>query len=161
MNVLERKMLEDGVPMTKEKRAALQAEAKAIDGEIIEPPKRGQNGMRRSRKGARQRVSVAFAAGYEDAFEKYGVDVFDHLARNEPANFAKIGLGLMPKEIDMSVTRMDDLSNEQLLERVRAAFQKAITLGIVGDVGDAGSNDTAERAEQALTGVPGDGTTKT
>lgn len=159
MSVLTRKLKQDGAYMTKAEKEELKKE-EAINGEIL-GPREQKKLARKSRKGARQRVSMEFVALYEEKLQKYGPDVFDHLARNEPMNFAKIGLGLIPKEYEMTVNKLDELSQEQIDERLKLAFQKAFSLGILGDAGNAGSSDPAEATEQDRPALPGNGTTKT
>lgn len=55
---------------------------------------------RAKHKGERDRISAAFLKAYADEFEAKGVSVLKRLAEEDPATFAKIGVALLPKEVE-------------------------------------------------------------
>jgi hypothetical protein len=51
---------------------------------------------------SRQRISEKLLADLADKWETHGAAVLEHLATNEPAKFAQIAYGLLPKDFGKS-----------------------------------------------------------
>ena len=68
------------------------------------PWKPGESGNPAGRPiGSRQKVSEAIIRDISEAWATHGVDVLNKLAISDPAKFAQLAAGLIPKEFQLSV----------------------------------------------------------
>ncbi len=91
---------------------------------------KGQSGNPAGRpQSSRQRIAERLIADITDKWETHGSAVLEHLACNEPAKFAQIAYGLVPKDVFLSVAQQPpgNLSPEswQALTGVLDAIQAA------------------------------------
>lgn len=89
----------------------------------------GNNANPRGRpKGSRNKISVEFIAALCDDFEQHGVEVIEAVRTERPADYLKIIASTVPKELNVSASSLDDLSDEDLcdaLDAVRALIATA------------------------------------
>ena len=70
-------------------------------------------------KGARNNLAEAFLDDLVEAWEREGAAAIQRVIETKPAAFLKIVADLMPKDMNLTVNRYDQLTDEQLMERVR------------------------------------------
>jgi hypothetical protein len=89
----------------------------------------GNNANPRGRpKGSRNKISEEFVAALCDDFEQHGVEVIEAVRTERPADYLKIIASTVPKELNVSASSLDDLSDEDLcdaLDAVRALIATA------------------------------------
>ena len=89
----------------------------------------GNNANPRGRpKGSRNKISEEFIAALCDDFEQHGVEVIEAVRTERPADYLKIIASIVPKELNVSASSLDDLSDEDLcdaLDAVRALIATA------------------------------------
>lgn len=100
-------------------------------------------------KGLRNRFSEAFVKALCEDFEGHGVETIERVRLEDPTNYVKVCVALMPKEVKVT-SETDELTDDQLRERIN---QLRIALGpLLADAGvadAAGSAEEAARSEQA------------
>ena len=63
-----------------------------------------------------------------DDFEKHGTEVIERVRIEKPEAYIKVIASLLPKDLNLNVAKLDDLSDEQLLERLRSLTKEAAPL---------------------------------
>lgn len=108
--------------------------------------KPGQSGNPAGRpKGSRNKLGEAFIEALHDDFQAHGASTIARVREEDPTAYVKVCASLLPKEL--KIERMDDLSDEQLDQRIK---QLAAVIGLeIGAGGIAGREAEAEGAEQA------------
>lgn len=76
-------------------------------------------------KGSRQALSIAFCADLEKAWQEQGISVINRVIAERPQDFLKIVANLMPKDINMRVQHLEDLTDDQLLRKLNALTEMA------------------------------------
>ena len=162
MNVLERKLKEDGAYMSKAEKESL-AKEEALTGEVIEPKKTfgHHNGGGGRPKGSRNKLARAFITDLQSMWVEEGIPCLRVMVREDPTKFVQVVASLMPKELDINVSKWDGYSDDQLLEQFAGALEEAKALGIDIGLGSAAGTHNTIETQPALTALPGDGTTKT
>jgi hypothetical protein len=56
--------------------------------------------------------------------------VLKRLAEEKPADLVRAVVAVLPKELDVTVSQYDSLSDDQLRQQVKAALREAAELGI-------------------------------
>jgi hypothetical protein len=72
--------------------------------------------------GTRDKVCRELLADMADAWGKYGVKALRDMAANDPGNFVKAFVGLLPKEV--KVDAAETMTEDQLLVRIRELADK-------------------------------------
>ena len=89
----------------------------------------GNNANPRGRpKGSRNKISEEFIAALCEDFEQHGVDVIEAVRTERPADYLKIIASIVPKELNVTGSSLQDLSDEDLvdaLDAVKAALALA------------------------------------
>ena len=67
-------------------------------------------------KGAKTRLEADFMWALSDAFHEQGKAAIDAVIRDKPHEFLKICAQLMPKDINVTTTMLDEMTLEQLEE---------------------------------------------
>jgi hypothetical protein len=75
--------------------------------------------------GSRDKICRDLLADMADAWQLYGIRALKEMAANDPSNFVKAYVGLLPKEV--KVDAAENLTEDQLLARIR---DLAINLGV-------------------------------
>jgi hypothetical protein len=73
-------------------------------------------------------LGEAFIAALAEDFEKHGAAVIERVRQERPADYIKVVASLLPKDLNLNVTKLDDLTDEQLLERLRSLTKQAAPL---------------------------------
>jgi len=73
-------------------------------------------------------LGEAFIAALAEDFEKHGVEVIERVRIEKPEAYIKVIASLLPKDLNLNVTKLDDLTDEQLLERLRSLTKEAAPL---------------------------------
>lgn len=91
---------------------------------IGRPWKKGQSGNPRGRpKGSRNKLAEAFIADYHAEWEIGGRDVLAKLREEDPAEFARLGASILPREIKIDPTR--ELTDEELDAEIERRLAEA------------------------------------
>ena len=112
----------------------------------LRPWQPGQSGNPEGRKkGSRNKLGEAFIEALHDDFQAHGASTIARVREEDPTAYVKVCASLLPKEL--KIERMDDLSDEQLDQRIK---QLAAVIGLeIGAGGIAGREAEAEGKEQA------------
>ena len=107
--------------------------------------KPGNNANPRGRpKGARHKLGEAFLEALASDFEAHGPQAIAEVRENRPADYLKVIASILPKEMNVKVDTTDELTDDQLDQRIRAL---ADAIGIeVRLSGGASSGDGSEEA---------------
>jgi len=73
-------------------------------------------------------LGEAFIAALVEDFEKHGVEVIERVRIEKPEAYIKVIASLLPKDLNLNVPKLDDLTDEQLLERLRSLTKEAAPL---------------------------------
>jgi len=103
-------------------------------------------------KGSRNKLGEAFIAALHDDFQQHGVDAIATVRRDKPHEYLKVCASLLPKEFTVNVNPIEEMTDDELLERIRDITGEVTILdapagGGVGD--DPGGTGTAQEAEPA------------
>jgi hypothetical protein len=83
--------------------------------------KPGQSGNPKGRpKGNRNKLGEAFLEAMHDDFEQHGVSVIERVRCEKPDQYLKVIASILPKDLNINVNQMDDLSDDELIERIRS-----------------------------------------
>jgi hypothetical protein len=66
--------------------------------------------------GAKNRLSHAFLKALADDFEAHGIEALRICRAEQPATYIKVVAGLMPKEFLVSDQKLEDLSEEEIID---------------------------------------------
>lgn len=70
-------------------------------------------------KGARNRLGEAFIEDLLAAWESQGPTVITTVIEKRPQDFLKVVASLMPKDLNVNVNKIGEMTDEQLIERIR------------------------------------------
>lgn len=92
----------------------------------------GQSGNPAGRpKGARSRLGEAFLQALADDFDEHGVATIAQVRKEDPVAYVKVCASILPKELNVKVDPLEDLTDEQLDRRIRQ-LAAALDLAIEG-----------------------------
>jgi hypothetical protein len=81
----------------------------------------GQSGNPKGRpKGSRNKLGEAFLEAMHNDFEQHGVSVIERVRCEKPDQYLKVIASILPKDLNINVNQMDDLSDDELIERIRS-----------------------------------------
>lgn len=81
----------------------------------------GQSGNPAGRpKGARSKLGEAFIEDLYASWEAKGKDVIEKVIAEKPEQYLKVVASLLPRDLNVNINPMDDITDEQLIERVRS-----------------------------------------
>ncbi|WP_240545198.1 DUF5681 domain-containing protein [Sinorhizobium fredii] len=109
--------------------------------------KPGQSGNPQGRpKGARNKLGEAFIEAMHADFEQHGVAAIVRVREEKPDQYLKVIASILPKDLNVNINNMDDLTDDQLIERIRS-LDSAIrpfldAQGASGSVGGTGPETT-------------------
>ena len=102
-------------------------------------------------KGSRNKLGEAFLADMLEDWEANGPETIQRVREEKPDAYLKVVASILPKELNVKVSELDDLSDEQIDKRI-AALARALELEI-GAGKAAGREGEAADGEQA-SGLP-------
>lgn len=97
-------------------------------------------------KGSRNKLGEAFVEALHDDFDKHGIAAIETVRTEKPDQYLKVIASILPKDLNVNVNQMDNLSDDELRQRIRS-LESVIRpfLGTEG-VSDAGSGDGQKTA---------------
>ena len=70
-------------------------------------------------KGSRNKLGEAFIAALHEDFTAHGSKVIEQVRIDKPDQYLKVIASILPKDVNLNVNQMDDLTDDQLIERIR------------------------------------------
>jgi hypothetical protein len=105
----------------------------------LKPFKKGQSGNPKGRKkGSRNKLGEAFIADMYADWQKNGSDVIKAVRNDKPDQYLKVVASILPKQMDVNINKLEELTDDQLQERIR---QIAGDLGTLAEFGVGGDTD--------------------
>jgi hypothetical protein len=109
--------------------------------------KPGQSGNPSGRpKGARSKLGEAFLEAMHNDFAQHGVEAIVKVRSEKPDQYLKVIASILPKDLNVNINNMDDLTDDQLIQRIRqldSAIRPFLdTQGAGGAVGGTGPETT-------------------
>nr|WP_225166570.1 hypothetical protein [Ensifer sp. IC4062] len=74
-------------------------------------------------KGSRTRLGGAFLEAVQADFEAHGVDVIARLREEKPESYLKLLASILPKDLSANANALDELTDEELVRRIRMLDQ--------------------------------------
>lgn len=101
------------------------------------PFKPGQSGNPAGRpKGSRNKLGEAFIQAMHEDFSEHGAAVIAQVREEKPDQYLKVVASILPQQLNVRVSEFDDLSEEQLDQRIhalaRALQLEAGTIAVAG-----------------------------
>lgn len=111
------------------------------------PYKPGQSGNPAGRpKGSRNKLTEAFIEAMHASFVAHGPDTIEIVRTEKPDQYLKVIASLVPKDVNLTVNNLDDLSDAELAERIQSLATQLAPF-LAGGTGNA--NEGAEGAGSA------------
>lgn len=83
--------------------------------------KPGQSGNPAGRpKGARNKLGEAFLADMLTDWEEFGPAAIKEVRQTKPDQYLKVVAMILPRDLNVNINNMDQLTDDQLIERVRS-----------------------------------------
>lgn len=83
--------------------------------------KAGQSGNPLGRpKGARNKLGEQFISDLYDDWQKHGVETLAIVRAEKPDQYLKVVASILPKDLNVNINQMDDLTDDQLIQRIRS-----------------------------------------
>ncbi|WP_042777811.1 hypothetical protein [Sinorhizobium fredii] len=70
-------------------------------------------------KGSRNKLGEAFLEAMHADFEEHGTEVIARVRADKPDQYLKVIASILPKDLNVNINNMDDLTDDQLIERIR------------------------------------------
>lgn len=89
-------------------------------------------------KGARHQLTENFVKALSDDFAEHGVAAIKAVRSEKPDQYLKVIASLVPKDVNLTVNNLDDLSDAELAERFQSLAETLAPFlaGGTGDVGE-------------------------
>ena len=105
----------------------------------LRPPwKPGQSGNPKGRaKGVRNKLSESVFADILKDWDAHGPEAIERVRQASPDVYLRVVASMLPKQMDVQVSQLEELTDEQLreqLERVARDLGSLAAFGIAGDV---------------------------
>lgn len=82
--------------------------------------KPGQSGNPKGRpKSSRNKLGEAFLEALHDDFEKHGAAAIQQARVESPLGYIKVCASILPKDLNININPLEELTDEQLIERIR------------------------------------------
>ena len=100
--------------------------------------KPGQSGNPLGRpKGARSKLGEAFLEDMLADWEEHGKVVIEAVRADKPDQYLKVVASILPKELNVKVNELDDLTDDQLARQYAAIAASLVAAGIDLSAGNA------------------------
>lgn len=113
----------------------------------LKPFQPGQSGNPAGRrKGSRNKLGEQFIEALQQDFEANGVAAIAKVRDEKPDQYLKVIASLMPKDVNLNVNNMDELTDDQLVERIRkldSVIRPFLDIEGEGGVGGGAGSETA------------------
>lgn len=81
----------------------------------------GQSGNPAGRpKGSRNKLGEDFITALQEDFATHGVQAIQTVREKKPDQYLKVIASIMPKDINLNVNNLGEVSDDELIERIRA-----------------------------------------
>ena len=111
---------------------------------------KGRTGNRNGRpKGSRNKLCEAFLADMLADWEAHGKEAIEAFRTGWPNEYVKVMAGLMPREFNVKVNELEELSDDQLDAQLAAALRELAADGFDPDAGE-----TAEEGPEPAGALP-------
>jgi len=70
-------------------------------------------------KGSRNRLGEAFLKALADDFDKHGITTIEKVRTGSPVAYVKACVAILPKELNVNLNPLEDMTDEQLIQRIR------------------------------------------
>lgn len=98
-------------------------------------------------KGSRHKIEEVFLADLHAKWVEQGASAIDRMIESHPNEFVRVVANVLPKEAVIRTEPLDDLSDDELIERTRSLLTKfGAVLGLGAALGNAGPQASAEQA---------------
>lgn len=82
--------------------------------------KPGQSGNPQGRpKGARNKLGEQFISDLYADWQEHGVETLAKVRGEKPDQYLKVIASILPKDLNVNINQMDDLTDDQLIQRIR------------------------------------------
>lgn len=71
-------------------------------------------------KGARNKLGEQFLEDLYADWQKHGVETLEAVRKDKPDQYLKVVASILPKDLNVNINQMDDLTDEQLVQRIRS-----------------------------------------
>lgn len=79
----------------------------------------GNSGFGGKPKGARNKLGEAFLEDLLASWEANGPSVITRVIEEKPEQYLKVVASLMPRDLNVNMNQMDDMTDDQLIKRIR------------------------------------------
>lgn len=116
----------------------------SLQGSAATQWKPGESGNPAGRpKGSRNKLGEKFIEDLHDDWLEHGKDAIVAARTTKPEQYVKVVASLLPRDVNLNVNPLSELTNEQLIERIRAYHAVVAPLLTPGT----GSTDGGTRPE--------------
>ncbi len=100
------------------------------------------------RKGGKNKLGEAFLIAMEDDFKLHGPETIRMAREKDPVAYVRVLAGLLPADVNLNVNHTDDMTDDELIERMRDLAQH---LGpLIGVPGFGGGAEAEAEAQSAI-----------
>lgn len=97
-------------------------------------------------KGSRNKLGEVFIAAMHDDFIKHGIAAIEVVRAEKPDQYLKVIASLLPKDVNLNVNQMDEMTDDQLIERIRG-LNATIQPFLIAEGASSSLNGTGEAQE--------------
>lgn len=80
----------------------------------------GNSGFGGRPKGARNKLGEQFISDLYADWQQHGVDTLARVRDEKPDQYLKVVASILPKDLNVNINNMDDLTDDQLIQRIRS-----------------------------------------
>lgn len=79
----------------------------------------GNSGFGGRPKGARNKLGEQFISDLYADWQEHGVETLAKVRDEKPDQYLKVVASILPKDLNVNINQMDDLTDDQLIQRIR------------------------------------------
>lgn len=80
----------------------------------------GQSGNPKGRtKGSRNKLGESFLEDMYADWQQHGTEVIEAVRKDKPEQYLKVVASILPKDLNINVNQMDEMSDDELIQRIR------------------------------------------